>query len=147
MIGTSRALADPPADLDAVHVRQVEVEHDEGRHLGRDGVQRARAGPHRAHAVAGVLEVERDERRDRLLVLDDQHRLRLAHGATAFVVGPSTAAAPNETVSATLGIANGPPSPIAYVPVAPVGSGLPVSVAAPCPRAEIANPSPRTVIL
>src|SRR6185312_14140321 len=142
-----RALPDPAADLDPVHVRQVEVEHDEGRHLGRDGVERTGAGAHRAHAVAGVLEIERDERRDRLLVLDDQHRLRLAHGATAFVVGPSTAAAPNATVWATLGIADEPASPIAYVPVAPVGSGLPVSVTLPCPRAEMENPSPRTVIL
>jgi hypothetical protein len=120
------ALADAAADLDPVHVRQVQVEHDQGRHLGGDRVERPRAGADRADAVAGVLEVERDERGDRLLVLDDEHGLRLtAHGTT--LAGLSAEVAPKSMRAASFGIGTGATSPTAYVPVAPVRSGFPSS--------------------
>ena len=143
------ALADAAADLDPVHVGQVEVEDDQRRHLGGDRVQRPGARADRPHAVAGVLQVERDERRDRLLVLDDEHRGRAAHGFTGLTVLASTvSAAPNCDVLA-----------------GSTGSGTSRTVAdrerarragrvgarrrgsrCPGPRAEIENPSPCTVI-
>ena len=64
-----------PADLDPVEVGQHQVEDDQRRLLGRDLRQRGIAGRDGAHVVARVLQVERDERRDRGLVLDDQNGL------------------------------------------------------------------------
>ena len=75
-----RALAHAAADLEAVHVGQVEVEDDQRGLLGRDRVERGAAGADGLHDVAGVLQIEGDERRDRRLVLDDQDRLRGGHG-------------------------------------------------------------------
>ena len=75
-----RSLAHAAADLDAVHVGQVEIEDDQRRHLGGDRVQRRAARSDRLHDVAGVLQIERDERGDRRLVLDDEDRLRSGHG-------------------------------------------------------------------
>ena len=70
-------LPDALADLDAVDVGQHQVEDDERRLLRLDELQRLGAARGRADVVAGVLQVRGDERRDRRLVLDDQHRLRL----------------------------------------------------------------------
>ena len=74
-----RGLANPPAELDAVAVRQVEVEDDERGSLPGERDQRglrARGGLDR---VAGVAQVRGDERRDRRLVLDDQDGVRRRH--------------------------------------------------------------------
>src|SRR4051795_7058626 len=88
------ALADPPADLEPVHVRQHQVEHDQAGLLLGDLLERLLAGPDRADPVARVLQVERDEGRDRGLVLDDQNRLSLAGHALRMPetpVSPATA--------------------------------------------------------
>ena len=74
-----RALAHAAADLEPVHVRQVEVEHDEGGRLRGDRIEGGAAGADGLHVVAGVLQIEGDERRDRRLVLDDQDRLGGSH--------------------------------------------------------------------
>ena len=66
------ALADPLADLDAVDVRQHQVEHDQRRRVRGGLAERVGAGRRRPHRVAGVPQVERDERGDRALVLDDE---------------------------------------------------------------------------
>ena len=58
-------LADPLADLDAVDVRQHQVEHDERRLLRRDMLERVGAVRRRADGVARVLEVRSDEGGDR----------------------------------------------------------------------------------
>ena len=77
-IGTSELLRIAAADLDAVHVGQVEVEDDQRRHARRrPAFSAALPVPTALHVVAGVLQVERDERGDRGLVLDDEDRLRL----------------------------------------------------------------------
>src|SRR3954470_11242418 len=73
-------LANALRHLDAVDVRKHEVEHDQSGHLLRDLVQRITAGRGRADGVPGVLEVQRDERGDRALVLDHEDaRRRSAH--------------------------------------------------------------------
>jgi hypothetical protein len=66
-------LADPPAHLDAVDVREHQVEDDQGRLLRGRLRERLGAGRGRPDGVAGVLQVERDERGDRGFVLDHQH--------------------------------------------------------------------------
>jgi hypothetical protein len=73
------ALAHAAADLDAVHVGQIEVEDDQRRRLRRECVQRCAPGRGCLDAVPGVLEIERHEGGDRGLVLDDEDRLGLAH--------------------------------------------------------------------
>ena len=83
-----RGLAHAAADLDPVDVGQHQVEDDQRGLLGRDLRQRGAAGGDGAHVVAGVLEVEGDERGDRRLVLDDQNRLRA--GGHQPVVGRCT---------------------------------------------------------
>ena len=70
------AAAQPPADLDPVDVGQHQVEDDQRRAAGPRLRQRVVAGRGHLHVVARVLEVERDERRDRGFVLDDEHFLR-----------------------------------------------------------------------
>ena len=67
-------LADALADLDAVEVGQHQVEHDQRRLLRGGERERLAAGRGRRDGVARVLQIERDERRDRALVLDDQDR-------------------------------------------------------------------------
>ena len=81
------ALADPAADLDPVDVGEHQVEDDQGRRRGLELRQRlvpVRRGPHQ---IPGVLEVERDEGRDRALVLDDQDALVGAAGHFAGRLG------------------------------------------------------------
>ena len=67
-------LADALADLDPVDVGKHQVEHDQRRILGRGQCERLRAVRGRLDDVARVLQVERNERGDRALVLDDQDR-------------------------------------------------------------------------
>jgi len=75
------ALAQAPADLDAVDVGQHQVEDDQRRLLRLGCGQCVRAVLGRAHLEARVLEVERHEGSDRLLVLDDEDLGRAAvHG-------------------------------------------------------------------
>jgi hypothetical protein len=70
-----RRLPEAAADLDPVQIGEHEVEDDQ-REVPRRGLdQRVGAGRDGLHLVAGVLEVERDERRDRGLVLDHEHGL------------------------------------------------------------------------
>ena len=56
-------------------------------------VERGAAGRDGAHGVAGVLQVERDERRDRRLVLDDQDRLRAGRPSASESDRPRSASA------------------------------------------------------
>ena len=108
------ALAHAAADLDAVHVGQIEVEDDQRRRLRRECVQRCAPGRGCLDAVPGVLEIERHEGGDRGLVLDDEDRLGLAHrrilthGADGAASG-----APNESRRGSSGICCGSLSPTA----------------------------------
>jgi hypothetical protein len=71
------ALPDPPADVDAVHVGKHQVEHDQRRLFQLDLCERVSSRADGLDPVPGVLQVERDERSDRGLILDDQHGLGL----------------------------------------------------------------------
>jgi hypothetical protein len=83
------ALPDALAHFDAVHVGQHQVEDDECRLLRGDELQRLRPVRRRANRVAGVLQIGGDERRDRRLVFDDEHRLRLRGHVALTPPGPS----------------------------------------------------------
>ena len=74
------AAAQTAADLDPVDVGQHQVEDDQRRLLALGFRQRVLPGLGNVHVVARVLEVERDERRDRGFVLDDEHFLRCVQG-------------------------------------------------------------------
>jgi hypothetical protein len=64
--------AEPAEDLEAVHARQADVEHDEvGRLVDRE-VEALLAGPRDRDLVALLLQGVLDAARDRVLVLDDQ---------------------------------------------------------------------------
>ena len=82
------ALTDALADLDAVDVRQHQVEHDERRLLRLDESQCLGAARGGANGVAGVLQIRGDERCDRRLILDDEHRLRLRRHAVPYPFEP-----------------------------------------------------------
>ena len=86
------ALAQPLADLDPVDVRQHQVEHDQRRRVRGRLAERVGAGRRRPDRVARVLQVERDERRDRALVLDDQDggEPRPSGGRAMVAVEPSS---------------------------------------------------------
>src|SRR6266542_3171178 len=86
-------LTDAAADFDAVDVREIQVEHDQGGRIGHHLGERFAAGRRRPHGVARVLEVERDEGRDRRLVLHHQDHLtlpRIHHDQSARCGGRST---------------------------------------------------------
>src|SRR6266566_339216 len=70
-------LANSPADLDAVDVGKHQIEHHQRRLLGFDLSQRVAPGRDSLDRVARVLQIERDERSDRGLILDDQDDLGL----------------------------------------------------------------------
>ena len=73
MIGTGRALgAQAPADLEAVHPRQHHVEHDEVEGLLGEARERLAAVGRLHDLVAVALQREREQRLDRLLVVDEQ---------------------------------------------------------------------------
>jgi hypothetical protein len=67
--------AQPPADFDAVHVRQHHVEHDEVGLELRDGRERLASGARLLDVVALVAERRRDGVDDRRLVVDDEDPL------------------------------------------------------------------------
>ena len=94
-----RALAHALADLDPVEIREHQVEDDQVRTLARERVESLLARPNRADAVAGVLQVERDERGDRGLVLDHQHALSLGCHSLRMPETPVTAAAAGAAAS------------------------------------------------
>ena len=66
---------EPAADLEAVHPRQHEVEHDEVRRLGARRRQGVLAAGHHGHVVALLVQVVLDELEDVPLVVDDEHVL------------------------------------------------------------------------
>ena len=74
MTGTSLpSRAEPAADLEAVHVRQHHVEHDQ---VGRAGVrlpQRLLPGGRGGHRAAVELQRDLDQLADVRLVVDDEH--------------------------------------------------------------------------
>ena len=72
MIGTERAGAQPPADLEAVHLRQHHVEHDEVEGLLGEARERLAAVGRLHDLVAVALQRERQQRLDRLLVVDEE---------------------------------------------------------------------------
>ena len=72
MIGTGRARAQAPADLEAVHPRQHHVEHDEVEGLLGEARERLAAVGRLHDLVAVALQRERQQRLDRLLVVDQQ---------------------------------------------------------------------------
>ena len=113
--------------------------------LGRDRVQRRAAGPDGLDEVAGVLEIERDERRDRGLVLDDEDRLRGGHDwiLTDWDDDALGSPAPNDVfVALDRHRRELPRRRSRNVPVSPTASGSPSRTAVPVPRAEIEIPSP-----
>ena len=65
--------AQPPADLDPVHARQPEVEHDQVRNEARGGVERLDPVAGSPHLVALVAQRAPQDVGDLLVVLDDQH--------------------------------------------------------------------------
>src|SRR3954447_605438 len=83
-------LPDALADLDAVDVGQHQIQDDESRLLRLDELQSLGARSSSAHGVAGVLQIGGDERRDRRLILDDQHRLGLGGQRSAPYPLPMT---------------------------------------------------------
>src|SRR4051794_13099551 len=77
--------AQPPGDLEALHVGQHHVEHDE---VGAERVhrrERARAGAGRLHVIAVEAQGHRDDVDDVRLVVDDQHTVRGGHAAHTFL--------------------------------------------------------------
>ena len=80
-------MAQPPADLDPVDVRQHQVENDERRRLGLGQGERVTARRGDFDAVPGVAQIHRHERGDRRFVLDHQHGLRVGrcHRASRIV--------------------------------------------------------------
>ena len=72
MIGTAERARMPPAHLEAVDLRQHQVEHDEVERLLGEAVERLLAVAGRDHLVAVALERERQQGLDRLLVVDEQ---------------------------------------------------------------------------
>ena len=66
--------AKPAADLKAVEAGQADVEHDEADRMPRELGERFLTGAHPDHAIAVAAEVRPDDRSDRLLVLDEEHR-------------------------------------------------------------------------
>src|SRR5215218_2116147 len=81
------ALPHPAAELDPVDVGKHEVEDDELRRARREVLHRLGAGGGGLDRVASVLQVERDERRDRRLVLHDEDRLGLGRRHGVSVLG------------------------------------------------------------
>ena len=75
-----RGLADATTELDAVAVREVEVEDDETGRVGRELNQCRLRGCGGRHPIARVAEVCGDEGRDRGLILDHEDRGRSRHG-------------------------------------------------------------------
>ena len=69
MIGTSRTLAQPPADVEAVDVGQAQVEQDE---VGRRGLESAVARRDARDVEALPAQPCHERLGDRVLVLDDQ---------------------------------------------------------------------------
>jgi hypothetical protein len=63
---------EPPADLQAVHRRQHEVENDQIRRLTTGGLERLLAAAHAVDAVALLREVVAHELEQILLVVDDE---------------------------------------------------------------------------
>ena len=75
MIGMTGGLvvgAQEPADLEAVHVRQHQVEHDEVRRLRAHAVERVATRRHSLGRIAGLLEVADDELGDVGIVFDHE---------------------------------------------------------------------------
>ena len=144
-----RGLAHAPADLDPVDVGQHQVEDDQRRRLGRDLGQRGAAVRDGAHVVARVLEVERDERGDRRLVLDDEDRLRASWPSAARTARAGSSSAPPEAAGSPptrCGSRRRPPSRHPAVLVSPFSSTEPRPTAAersiPAPRIAIFQPPP-----
>ena len=72
MIGTERARAQAAADLEAVHLGQHHVEHDEVEGLLGEARERLAAVRGLHDLVAVALQRERQQRLDRLLVVDQE---------------------------------------------------------------------------
>ena len=72
MIGTEDAGPQPAADLEAVHLRQHHVEHDQVEGLLGEARERLAAVGCLHHFVAVALQRERQQRLDRLLVVDQE---------------------------------------------------------------------------
>jgi hypothetical protein len=70
-------LPDAPTDVDAVDVREHEVEDDQGGRLSGNFLDGGRARARRSHGEARLLEIHGDERSDAPLVLNDEDRLAL----------------------------------------------------------------------
>ncbi len=75
--GQSVRLPDAPANLEPVEIGEHQVEDDKRRRLGGDKGQRLAAACRHTHREAVLAQVGGDERRDRLLVLDDENGLHV----------------------------------------------------------------------
>src|SRR5918995_2279768 len=127
------ALPQPARQIDPVHVGEHEVEQDQGDRGRLELLDRLRARGGRSHLVPGVLEIQRDERRDRRLVLDDQDGLGAACGHSYGSV------APRPNVSPVSGSDLNRPPLSENTPSKPP---TPLIVPVPWPTAESESPFP-----
>ena len=76
-------------DREAVHLRQHDVQDDEGRHLERDRCECAPAVGRLHHAIARPFEIRPHEADDLHVVVDDEDRASIcaAGGAMPAIVG------------------------------------------------------------
>ena len=97
MAGAAR----PPADGEAVHVRQAHVEHDQVGAVALDRRQAVRSGRRHLDVVAGLRQLELEHARDRGVVLDDEHALPGGvHAPTIAARGPLSESLPNGPANA-----------------------------------------------
>ena len=123
-IGTWLVGAHRAADLEPVHVGQVEVEQDQRRVAAERLVLGLGAGHGAVDDVAGLLEVGADEARDVGLVLD--HEDALAHGLTQALSRTRARAARATDGAATFGRHRKAPER------GPAGSGTGAAIAGRC---------------
>src|SRR5579884_1283200 len=152
-------LPNPLADLDAVDVGEHQVEHDERRLLDRDLGEGVLAGRRRLHRVPRVLQVERDERGDRALVLDDEdrrggrrHQRPLSFARPGAVPVPCLARPPEATPAAGTfeplkrAVVGSTPSscaaPLLTLSVPSSAVPRPIATTVPLPTAEMSIPVP-----
>src|SRR4051794_24173205 len=142
--------------VDAVHVRQAEVEDDEVRVVGRGGTQRLRPGGRRRDAVLPGEEVDPQRPQDLGLVVDDEHARHRAASARPAPRSPGRRSpgrrAPGTPLSGAAGgggaagrlmvIVNPPPGVASGTSVPPMASTSPRDSASPRPTPTVLSRSP-----
>ena len=157
MIGTGGPAAQAADDLDAVHVGQAEVEHDEVGPAGRPAARRARraVGGH-VDVVSAGAQVDPQGAQDLRLVVDDQDA---GHGRSLTVRRPVVEALddgavgqrawPASSLAATGGLrrragvstmVSPPPGVVSGIRVPPMASARPRDSARPRPTPVLVVP-------